>query len=114
MFWNLPYIAVVLLTIIGIATILLKKNLIKMFLGVSILTSAVNLFLIVLGYRDSGIAPIYTYAPSELMVLPTPQALCLTSIVIGVATSALMLSFAVVIYRYYGTVNVDKIRELKE
>jgi multicomponent Na+:H+ antiporter subunit C len=114
MFWNLPYIAVVLITIIGIATILLKKNLIKMFLGVSILTSAVNLFLIVLGYRDSGIAPIYTYAPSMNMVLPTPQALCLTSIVIGVATSALMLSFAVVIYRHYGTVNVDEIRELKE
>jgi multicomponent Na+:H+ antiporter subunit C len=48
------------------------------------------------------------------IVLPTPQALCLTSIVIGVATSALMLSFAVVIYRHYGTVNVDEIRELKE
>jgi multicomponent Na+:H+ antiporter subunit C len=48
------------------------------------------------------------------MALPTPQALCLTSIVIGVATSALMLSFAVIIHRYYGTVNVDEIRELKE
>jgi multicomponent Na+:H+ antiporter subunit C len=114
MFANLPYVVVVLLTIIGIATIILKRNLIKIFLGVSILTSAVNLFIIVLGYRDQGGAPIYTYAPSLHMVLPTPQALCLTSIVIGVATSALMLSFAVVIYRYYGTVNVDEIKELKE
>ncbi|MDD1705821.1 MAG: NADH-quinone oxidoreductase subunit K, partial [Methanoregulaceae archaeon] len=42
MFWNLPYVAVVLLTVIGLATILLKRNLIKIFLGVSILTSAVN------------------------------------------------------------------------
>ena len=61
-----------------------------------------------------GIAPIFTTAPSEYMVLPTPQALTLTSIVIGVATSALMLSFAVMIYKAYGTVNVDEIRELKE
>jgi multicomponent Na+:H+ antiporter subunit C len=114
MLWNLPYIVVAVLAIIGLATILLKRNLIKIFLGVSILTSAVNLFIIVLGYRENSVAPIYTYAPSLTMALPTPQALCLTSIVIGVATSALMLSFAVIIHRYYGTVNVDEIRELKE
>jgi len=114
MFWNLPFVAVVLLALIGIATILLKRNLIKIFLGVTILTSAVNLFIIALGYRDGGIAPIFTNAPSETMVLATPQALTLTSIVIGVATSALMLSFAVIIYKTYGTVNVDEIKELKE
>lgn len=114
MFLNLPFIAVVALAIIGTAIILLKRNLIKIFLGVTILTSSVNLFLIALGYREGGIAPIYTNAPSDLMVLPTPQALTLTSIVIGVATTALMLSFAVIIYRHYGTVNVDEIRELRE
>lgn len=114
MFWNLPYVAVVLLTVIGLATILLKRNLIKIFFGVSILTSAVNLFIIALGYREGGIAPIYTYAASEKMVMATPQALTLTSIVIGVATTALMLSFAVIIYKTYGTVNVDEIKELKE
>jgi multicomponent Na+:H+ antiporter subunit C len=48
------------------------------------------------------------------MVLPTPQALCLTSIVIGVATTALLLAFAMKLYRTYGTNNVNKIRELKE
>ena len=113
MFWNLPYIAVVILAMIGIATILLKRNLIKIFFGVSILTSAVNLFIIALGYREGGSRRSLP-APSEYMVLPTPQALTLTSIVIGVATSALMLSFAVMIYKAYGTVNVDEIRELKE
>ncbi len=114
MFWNLPYITVVLLTLIGISIILLKKNLIKIFMGVNILTSAVNLFIIAVGYREGGIAPIYTNAPSTLMVLPTPQALCLTSIVIGVATTALLLTFAMLLYRLYGTNDVDKIRELRE
>lgn len=114
MFSNLPYIIVVLLTAIGISTILLKKNLIKIFMGLNVLTSAVNLFIIAVGYREGGIVPIFTNAPSSVMVLPTPQALCLTSIVIGVATTAVLLAFAMLIYRMYGTNDVDDIRELRE
>lgn len=113
MLWNLPYVAVVLLTAIGLGTILLKKNLVKIFMGLNILTSAVNLLIIAVGYREGGIAPIFTNAPSSVMVLPTPQALCLTSIVIGVATTAVLLAFAMLLYRTYGTNDVDTIRELR-
>ncbi|MCX6693177.1 MAG: cation:proton antiporter subunit C [Methanomicrobiales archaeon] len=114
MFLNLPYVTVVLLTCLGIAAILFKRNLLKILLGINILESAVNLLIIAIGYREGGVAPIYTLAPSTNMVLPTPQALVLTSIVIGVATSALLLSFSIIIYRKYGTVNVNLIRELRE
>jgi multicomponent Na+:H+ antiporter subunit C len=113
MLWNLPFVTVVVLTFIGIVTVLMKRNLIKILLGINILESAVNLFLVSLGYREGGVAPIFTLAPSELMVLPTPQALTLTSIVIGVATSALVLSFAMVLKKKYGTVDIDKIRRLQ-
>lgn len=112
MLWNLPFITVVILTFIGLVTVLMKKNIIKILMGINILNSAANLFLISLGYRIGGVAPIFTLAPSELMVLPTPQALVLTSIVIGVATSALVLSFAMVLQKKYGTVDIDKIRRL--
>jgi multicomponent Na+:H+ antiporter subunit C len=113
MLWNLPFITVVILTLIGTVTVLMKRNLIKILLGINILESAANLFLVSLGYREGGIAPIFTLAPSELMVLPTPQALTLTSIVIGVATSALVLSFAMVLQKKYGTVDIHKIRRLQ-
>jgi multicomponent Na+:H+ antiporter subunit C len=113
MLWNLPFITVVVLTFIGIVTVLMKRNLIKILLGINILESAVNLFLVSLGYREGGVAPIFTLAPSELMVLPTPQALTLTSIVIGVATSALVLSFAMVLHKKYGTVDINEIRRLQ-
>ncbi|MDD1671985.1 MAG: cation:proton antiporter subunit C [Methanomicrobiales archaeon] len=113
MLWNLPFIAVVLLTAIGISIILLKKNLVKIFMGLNVLTSAVNLFIIAVGYREGGIAPIFTNAPSPVMVMPTPQALCLTSIVIGVATTAVLLAFAMLLYRMYGTNDVEAIRELR-
>jgi len=114
MLWNLPYFAVVALMVIGLAIVATKKNLIKIFLGITIFESAVNLFLISLGYRQGGIAPIYTNAPSTDMVMATPQALTLTSIVIGVATTALLLSFAVIIWKRYGTIDTDQIRRLRE
>jgi multicomponent Na+:H+ antiporter subunit C len=113
MLWNLPFITVVVLTFIGLVTVLMKRNLIKILLGINILESAVNLFLVSLGYRAGGVAPIFTLAPSDLMVLPTPQALTLTSIVIGVATSALVLSFAMVLHKKYGTVDINEIRRLQ-
>ena len=112
---NLPFIAVALLMGISLATILLKKNMIKMVMGLAMLEGAVNLFLVSLGYRENGIAPIFTNAPEGAdMVLPTVQALTLTNIVIGVATTALMLVLVMVIYKKYGTVNADKMRRLKE
>jgi Multisubunit Na+/H+ antiporter, MnhC subunit len=114
MLWNIPFIAMVAITLIGLAIVLFKRNLIKIFLGINIFEAAVNLFLITLGYREGGIAPIYTNAPSQEMVMATPQALTLTSIVIGVATSALLLSFAIIIWKKYGTIETDKIRRLKE
>ncbi|RBQ25515.1 MAG: NAD(P)H-quinone oxidoreductase subunit 4L, chloroplastic [Methanocorpusculum sp. MCE] len=112
---NLPFIAVALLMGIALATILLKKNMIKMVMGLAMLEGAVNLFLVSIGYRENGIAPIFTNAPEGAdMVLPTVQALTLTNIVIGVATTALMLVLVMVIYKKYGTVNSDKIRRLRE
>ncbi|MEW6070548.1 MAG: cation:proton antiporter subunit C [Candidatus Thermoplasmatota archaeon] len=110
MIGNFPYIAVVLLITLGLYAIIFKRNLIKIVIGIGLIENGVNLFLIILGYVKGAVAPIYTYAPGERFVLPTPQALTLTSIVIGLATTALMLSFAMLIYRRYGTVDASKLK----
>ena len=114
MIFNIPYIAVAGLVIIGLYAMIFKRNLIKMVIGVTLIESGVNLFLITLGYREGSIAPIYTSSPGGVMALPVPQALTLTSIVIGVAVLALMLSLVIHIYRHYGTLDVRKMRRLKE
>jgi multicomponent Na+:H+ antiporter subunit C len=114
MIYNIPYIAVVCLIIIGLYTLVFKRNLIKMIIGITLIQSGVNLFLITLGYRKGSVAPIYTSSPGGVMALPIPQALTLTSIVIGVAVLALMLSLVIQIYRHYGTLDVRKVRRLKE
>ena len=111
---NFPLITVVALVLVGLFGMLFKKNLIKVLMALVVVESAVNLLLVVVGYRAQGIAPIFTNAPgNQVMVLPTVQALTLTAIVIGVATSALLLSFAMIIYKNYGTLDVRKIRKLK-
>lgn len=114
MIGNFPFFAVVILFGLGIYTLIFKKNLIKIAIGITLIENGANLFLITLGYRKGAVAPIYTLAPEGAkMVLPTPQALTLTSIVIGVATTALLLSLAMMIYRNYGTLNTDEIRRLR-
>ena len=48
------------------------------------------------------------------MSLPIPQALTLTSIVIGVAVLALMLTLVIQIYRHYKTLDANEVRRLRE
>ena len=116
---NLPFIAVALLVGIGLYALLFKRNLIKIAMGIVILGSGINLFLIALGYRAGGVAPIFTSAPVESsaavyeMALPAPQALTLTSIVISLAVTALMLSLAVLLFKHRGTLDSEKGRRLK-
>lgn len=111
---NFPFVVCMVLVALGLWTLATKRNLIKLVIGTSLIESGVNLFLVALGYVRGGIPPIYTFAPEGApFVLPTPQALTLTSIVIGLATTALMLAFAVVIYRQRGTLDAGKLRELQ-
>ena len=111
--FNIPFLAVAALASIGLYIIITKRNLIKMVMGIVILESAVNFFLVSLGYRSGGATPIYTNAPQSLMVLPVPQALTLTSIVIGVSVTALMLTMIILIHRHTGSIDAEKSRILK-
>lgn len=111
--YNIPFLAVVALIGIALYIIMTQKNLIKLVMGINILSSSVNLFLVQLGYREGGVAPIYTYAPERVMVLPVPQALTLTSIVIAVGVTALMLSLVIRIYRHTGSVDSEESRKMR-
>jgi multicomponent Na+:H+ antiporter subunit C len=119
----LPYLLAMVLLAIGIYAIVGKKNLIKIIVGIIVMEYAVNLFLVLIGYRSGGRAPIITKQVSEnpqrlsefvkTAVDPLPQALILTSIVIGLATLILMIAIAIRIYEKYGTFDVSKIRKLR-
>ena len=108
------YLLCLVLFCLGIYCILRKRNIIKIIIGVIITEYAVHLFFILTAYRMNGRAPIF--APGEeikMMVDPLPHALVLTAIVIGLATTALLVAIAMRIYEKYGTFDITKIRELK-
>jgi len=111
---NAPYVVVALLVIMSLYAILTQKNLIKICVAVAILGSAVNMFLVLMGYRHGGGIPIYYFkGAQEGMVLPTPQCLTLTAIVIALATTAMMLSLVIMVHKHYGTLDIDEIRRLR-
>ena len=107
------YIGAFGLIFIGLFIILIKRNLIKVIIGLGILDTGINLFLIAIGYISKGTAPIFSKPDLNAgnMVDPVPQALVLTSIVIGVAILALALSLAIRLYKHYGTLDLRKIKE---
>ncbi len=124
---TLPYIVAFLIFAVGLYAISVKKNLIKVIIGVVILENAVNLFLLLVGYRvpasGEAIAPIATAqmggprrAAEVLLqrgVDPLPQALVLASIVIGLAVMALMVVLALRLHEKYGTFDLTHISKLK-
>jgi len=103
------------LIFIGIFIMIAKRNYIKVIIGLSILDTGVNLFLISVGYISNGTAPIFSKSAIQTknMVDPVPQALVLTAIVIGVALLGLALSLGIRLYKHYGTLNLQKIKEQK-
>jgi multicomponent Na+:H+ antiporter subunit C len=117
MLTEIPYLAVVALVATGLYIIMFKKNLIKLAMGITLVEAGVNLFLITLAYRsgDRLAAPVFTNQlfGDATYSLPTPHALTLTSIVIGVATTALLLAFIMQVYRKLGVTSTDELRRLR-
>ncbi|MCS7227769.1 MAG: cation:proton antiporter subunit C [Endomicrobia bacterium] len=110
----LPYVLCLILFFVGLYGLIVKKNLLKIIISFIILDNALNLFLIVLGYKKGAGFPIFLKnVPQESMVDPVPQALVLTSIVIGLSVTILMIAVALRLYEKYKTFDVTEIKNLK-
>ena len=102
-----------LLFCVGLYGIFTKKNLIKIIMGFVIIEYAINCIFILIGYIDKGASPIIENEEIIHMVDPLPQALVLTSIVIGLGTTALLVSISVRLYQKVGTCDLRKIRNVR-
>lgn len=112
------YLLTTVMFVLGLYCLVAKKNIIKKVIGVITMEYAVNLFLILVGYKAGGIAPILTKGASKTefvakSVDPLPQALVLTAIVIGLGTVALMVALCIRLYQRYGTFDMSEIRRLR-
>jgi multicomponent K+:H+ antiporter subunit C len=90
--------------------LLLRPRTFQVIIGLSLLSYAVNLFIVVMGWVRSGAAPFVTAGelpdPARFAD-PLPQALVLTAIVIAFATTALLLVVLLAARGLTGTDHVD-------
>ena len=106
------WFALILLAIGGIG-IIFKENILLKLLSLAIMNAAVvALFVTIAGYH-SHIPPILTGLSQrpKTFANPLPQAVIITSIVIGFATMALAIAFAMNISLRTGTPNASKLEE---
>ena len=104
-------IAAVLLFSVGFSTLLFHQNLIKKIIALSIMDSAIFLFLAAKGYIAGRMPPILErgLVDPALYVHPLPSALVLTGIVISVSLTAFFLALTLRLYEKFGTLQLDEI-----
>jgi multicomponent Na+:H+ antiporter subunit C len=93
--------------------LMLRRSMVKLLIGLTLLSNAANLLIFTAGGLTRGRPPLVPEGdlrPVQAFADPLPQALILTAIVIGFG----VLAFAMVLaYRTYQTVGTDDLDNLK-
>jgi multicomponent Na+:H+ antiporter subunit C len=103
---------------IGLYAVFVKKNIVKIVLGLMIMEYGINLLLILIGYRRGGEAPIRGHAEGLVKFLssavdPLPQIMVVSSIMIGLGLLILMVTLCIRLYERYGTFDITEMRRLR-
>lgn len=90
----------------------LSRNLVRLLLGLSLLTTAVNLAVFQAGRIRSVQPPLIPEGAQRLgdSADPVPQALILTAIVIGFALTVVLAAMALRAWRGHGSLRSDEVR----
>lgn len=95
----------------GMAT---SRNLIHLIVCLSITQSSTYILILEVGYRLGATAPVFSdVLPTVRATDPVVQALSLTDIVVGATVTALLLAFALRIYKQCGTVDPEDLRPMR-
>jgi len=89
--------------------LLLSGQMLRMILGLSLLSHAMNLLVLALGGLKNGAAPLLT-EKGKTFTDAVPQALILTAIVINFAVTAFLLVLSYRTYRRFQTDDLDRLR----
>lgn len=101
------FVALVVAVLFGTgATQLLKHDLFRVVVGLMLISNAASLTVIASGLRR-GQAPIHPLVPGEPVSDPLTQAMTLTALIIGFATTALLLAMAYRVYTTHRSVDLD-------
>lgn len=105
-------LAAVLGLLFALGTFLvLRRDIVRVVWGVTIIAQAANLYLVTMGFGLTGDpgsdAPLLTGGASAPFADPLVQALVLTAIVIGFGTTAFALVLTFRVYEEHGTIDLE-------
>jgi multicomponent Na+:H+ antiporter subunit C len=109
------YLFLMLLFVIGMYAMMMKRNLMKKIMGMSMIQSATILFWIVTAYKEGGTVPILDRSIGldnpDLYLNPLPHTMMLTAIVVAVVTLGVSFALAVAIFDNYKTLDERELLE---
>lgn len=110
------YWVYIVLMMVGLYALIVKNNLVKKIIGMSIFQTSIILFYVSIAYKTGKSIPIislghdsHAVAHAADYINPLPHVLMLTAIVVSVATLGVALALAIKVYRQYGTLEEDEI-----
>ncbi len=110
----LIYFLSFLLFLIGLYCVVVKKNLLKIGIGLTLMEYAVSLFIVLLGYRWGAHVPVMDRSMRDwAYVNPLPQAVVVTLVVVSLSTLIVFVSLCVRVYEKHGTLDITQIRKLR-
>ncbi len=104
---------IIILLSIGFYGMIVKKNLVKKLIGMTIFQASIILFYIAQATKQGATVPILKEGLDTIKYInPLPHALMLTAIVVGVATVGVGFALLILIYKNYKTLDEDRLLEL--
>jgi multicomponent Na+:H+ antiporter subunit C len=94
--------------------LVLRRSLLKVVIGVSLMSHGTNLLLLTTGKLKRGAVPMLVEGYGGMYTDPLPQALILTAIVISFAVTAFMLALVYRTYQLLGTDDLERLRRPPE
>ena len=112
-------LAVTLGLLFALGTFLvLRRDVVRVVWGVTIISQSANVYLITMGNIAGGVPVLekigHHAAPHGPVTDPLPQALVLTAIVIGFASTAFALVLTYRVYEEHGTIDADELADAGE
>lgn len=110
----LPYFIAAWLFAVGLYGTVTSRNLVHLVICVVVMQSSTYVLLLAIGYRVGATAPVFSDVPvGTPAVDPVVQALMLTDIVVEATVTALLLALVVQTNKRTGTLDPDKLKELR-
>jgi multicomponent Na+:H+ antiporter subunit C len=110
----LAYVVAAWIFAVGVFGMATSRNLIHLIMCLSVAQSATYVLILDVGYRFGATAPVFSdVLPTVRATDPVVQALSLTDIVVGATVTALLLSFALRIYKKLKTVDPEDLRPMR-